>query len=300
MPCETGSALNITGDLFMKNYYKLSSSFIGKAFSLTLFAFFSSFLFLTPAAADEVIRAKVKSEVLGQEREILVHLPKKYDSKSKKKYSVMYALDGGSLSNPLAARIEEISANGKFPEMIVVGIPNMTAENRQRDLLPPYMKSDLEIEDSPLGRGDKFLSFIETELMPYVKNNYKTSGLNAISGHSRSAVLVIYSLLAKPDLFQARFAFSPAVWREDNLLVGRTKDYLASAKKTKSFLYMSLGDQENDKMKGGFQALADVLKTNASKKTIWHADYIKDSNHQENAKLSIPTGLEKWGAHLKK
>lgn len=292
---------DVTSNLSMKNnYFNLSSTFIRKAFSLTFFAFLSSFLLLTPASADEIIRAKIKSEILGQEREIIIHLPKNYDSKSKKKYPVMYALDGGSLSNPVAARIGEISANGKFPEMIVVGIPNMTAENRQKDLLPPYMKIDLEVENSPFGRGDKFLAFIETELMPYIKNNYKTSGLNAISGHSRGAVLVLYSLFAKPDLFQARFAYSPAVWREDNLLISKTKDFFVSAKKMKSFWYMSLGDQENDKMKGGFEALTEVLKNNASKKMIWHAYYIKDSNHQDNAKLSIPQALEKWGEYLKR
>jgi len=284
----------------MKNHIRKFATIIRATFASAMFAFFCSFLTEIPVYAGEVVKAKIKSEVLGQEREIIIHLPKNYDVKAKKRYPVMYALDGSFLSNPIAAKIDVVSGGGFVPETIVVGIPNMTAENRQRGLLPPYMKADLEVENSPLGRADKFLTFIETELMPYMKNSYKVSNLKAISGHSRGAVLVLYSLLAKPTLFQARFAYSPAVWREDNLLVAKTKEFLASPNKTKTFLYMSLGEKENDIMKSGFVALTQTLTKNSPKKIVWYSEYTKDAMHQNNPELSISRGLEKWGEYLKK
>ena len=284
----------------MKKSIKTIAPIIRATLASAIFAVFCFSLTETTIYAADVVKVKIKSEVLGQEREIIIHLPKNYDAKAKKRYPVMYALDGSSLSKPIAAKIEDVSGGGFVPETIVVGIPNMTAENRQRDLLPPYMKAELEIENSPLGRADKFLTFIETELMPYIKSNYKISNLKAISGYSRGGVFVLYSLLAKLDLFQARFSYSPAVWREDNLLVAKTKEFLSSSKIAKTFLYMSLGEKENDKMKGGFNALTQTLTENSPKKIVWYSEYTKDATHQNNAELSISRALEKWSEFLKK
>jgi predicted alpha/beta superfamily hydrolase len=271
------------------------TTIIRAAFTFAILVF-CAFLTAIPGNAQKIIKASIKSEILGQERIFGIHLPKNYDAGAKKKYPVIYALDG---FKQLALKFDALSEDGRVPETIVVGIADMGDENRQKDSLPPYMKSDLEKENSPMGRGDKFLKFIETELMPYMEKNYKVSGVNAISGHSRGGVLVIYSLLANPGLFQARFAFSPAVWREDNLLVVKTKEFLASPNKKKSFFYMTMGTAEVDKMKGAFDALTETFTKNPPKKIVWHSEYTKDATHQTNVELSISKALEKWAEYLK-
>lgn len=263
----------------------------------TLFGLAMILIFIsTSANAQKMERASVKSRILNQEREFAILLPQNYDAKSKKKYAVLYMLDSAEI---IAAKFKSLSPNNLASETILVGI-RPVKETRDIDLLPPYMKSDLESENSSMGRADKFLEFMETELMPYMKKNYKVSGINAVSGHSRGGVFTIYSLLAKPDLFQARFAFSPAVWREDNLLVAKTKEFIASAKIKKSFLYQSLGSNENDKMKSGFAALTDVFAKNPIRSMVLHSDYTKDADHQSNVELSISAAMEKWGDYLKK
>lgn len=256
----------------------------------TLFLVISGF-------SQELVKVSIKSEALEQERLFGVRLPKNYDAKSEKKYPVIYILDN---FNQIATKFEALSEKGNIPEAILVGIHNMGAENRDRDLLPPYMKSNLEIENSPMGKGDKFLQFFETELIPYMKKNYHVSGVSALTGHSRGGAFVIYSLLAKPELFQARFAFSPAVWREDNLLVKKTQDSFTLPNKTESFLYMSLGDAENEKMKAGYVALTDVLTKQKPEKIVWLSEYTKDATHQTNVELSVSNSLEKWGEYLNK
>lgn len=258
-------------------------------------AFCCAFLLTASVNAQDIVKASIKSKALGQERAFGVLLPKNYDAKSKKEYPVIYILDSfKSISTAFGALAEK----GTGPEAILVGILSVN-ETRDVDLLPPYMRSDLEKANSPMGKGDKFLEFIETELMPHVKKNYKTSGVNALSGHSRGGVFVLYSMLANPGLFQARFAFSPAVWREDDLIVGKTKDFLASTKQKKSFFYMSMGDAENEKMKNSFNRLTDVAAKD-SKKITWHSEYTKTANHQTNVGLSITQAIEKWAEYLKK
>lgn len=276
----------------MKNFISTFSDF-GKTF----FGLAIIFIFISVSAnAQKMQRASVKSQVLNQEREFAILLPQNYDAKSKKKYPVLYMLDS---AETISAKFNSLSASKSVPETILVGI-RPVKETRDVDLLPPYMKSDLETENSSMGRADKFLKFIETELMPYIAKNYNISGVNALSGHSRSGVLVIYSLLENPGLFQARFAFSPAVWREDNLIAVKTKEFSASANKKKSFLYMSLGKDESDRMKSGFEALSDVFAKNPIKNMVLYSEYTKDANHQTNVELSLSTALEKWGEYLKK
>lgn len=272
-----------------------------RVFGKTIFGFFIFFIFccfLTPVPgnAQKIQYSRVKSVHLNQEREFAILLPPNYEAKSEKKYPVFYMLDS---PDTIAANFNSLMASKLVPETILVGI-RPVKETRDIDLLPPYMKSDLEIENSPMGRGDKFLNFMETELIPFMEKNYNVSSLKAISGHSRSGILVIYSLLAKPDLFQARFAFSPAVWREENLIAVKTREFLNSANEKKSFLYMSLGKIENDKMKSGFEALTDVLTKNPPKHIVWYSEFTNDANHQTNVELSISTALKKWGEFLKK
>lgn len=280
----------------MKHLILIFRVFGKRIFGLAIFFIFCCFLTPIPGNAQKVQKSSIKSEILKQEREFAILLPQNYDAKSKKNYPVMYMLDS---HGTVAAKFNSLSGSNLVPETILVGIRHVK-ETRDIDLLPPYMKSDLEIENSPMGRADKFLKFMETELMPFIEKNYNASGVNAISGHSRSGVLVIYSLLANPGLFQARFAFSPAVWREDNLMTVKTKEFLALANEKKSFLYMSLGKNENDKMKAGFDALTNMLTKNPPKNIVWQSEYTKDADHQTNVELSISTALEKWGEYLKK
>ena len=105
------------------------------AFAFAMFVFFCSFLTAIPGTAQEIIKASIKSEVLGQDRIFGIHLPKNYDAKAKKKYPVIYVLDG---FKQIFAKTDALSGQGLVPETIVVGIADMGDENRQVDLLPPY------------------------------------------------------------------------------------------------------------------------------------------------------------------
>jgi len=90
-----------------------------------------------PTYPQSVIQTKLYSSILAQERELIIHLPKNYATT--KKYPVMYVLDGSSQSMHIANKFDILSSVGYTPETIIVGIPNMSEENRQRNLTPPYI-----------------------------------------------------------------------------------------------------------------------------------------------------------------
>jgi len=209
----------------------------------------------------------------------------------------MYVLDGTSQDDHTADKITVLSDAGLVPAAIVVGLPN-TRGNRERDQTPPFMRRDVNDEKSPFGAGDKFLSFIEKELIPFIDSRYRTSGYRTLSGNSRGGLFVLFSLMERPGLFQAWFCYSTPVWRFENLLVKRMSEFLAGASSLKGFLYLSVGDKETDQMIGGFTKLSAVLKKNRKKQFRWVADQTPYAIHQDNVLISTSKGLVEWGKYL--
>ncbi len=246
---------------------------------------------------ESVIQTKLHSDILGEERELIIHLPRNHEST--KKYPVMYVLDGSSEDQHLADKFDILSTAGYVPPVIVVGIPNMGEESRQRDMTPPDMRMDVEKKDSPLGGADRFLSFMESELFPFIENAYPASPVRLFYGKSRGGLLVMYSLLHKPELFQARFCFSPAFWRDDNMIVSKVADFLSANDTLHTFLYMSMGAKEVDKMKSGFDRMTKAFQEKAPVGLVWHSDYTPNADHQDNARISASIGIGRWSEYLK-
>lgn len=255
----------------------------------------------TPAAAqsDSVIQTNIHSTIMDEDRRVIIHLPRNYSKDAAQKYPVMYVLDGTSQDDHTADKIAVLSDAGLVPAAIVVGLPN-TRGNRERDQTPPFMRRDVNDEKSPYGAGDKFLSFIEKELIPFIDSGYRTSGHRTLSGNSRGGLFVLYSLMERPALFQAWFCYSTPVWRFENLMVSRMAEFLAgSSSALKGFLFISVGDKETDQMIGGFTKLVAVLKKNRAKQFRWAADQTPYAIHQDNALISTSKGLVEWGRNLK-
>jgi hypothetical protein len=250
-----------------------------------------------PYYPESVIQTKLYSQILDEERNVIIHLPRNYDST--KRYPVMYVLDGSSQDKHIAEKFDILSTVGYSPETIVVGIPNMSGENRQRDMTPPYMRMDIDETDSPFGEADKFLSFMESELFLFIDKNYPTSQYRLFSGHSRGGLLVMYSLLHKPNLFQARFCFSPAFWRDDDIIVSKVSEFLSSQDTLNTFLYLSMGTKETAKMKNGFDLMTMAFKAKTPSGLIWFSDYTINADHQDNAEISATAGIGKWSEYYK-
>jgi len=246
---------------------------------------------------EGAIDAIVRSEILAQERELIIHLPRNHDTT--RTYPVVYVLDGSSQDDHIADEFERLSAAGAAPQAIVVGIPNMSAENRVRNLTPPLLRTDVEKPDSPVGEGDVFLSFMESELFPFIERRYKTSHTRLFVGHSRGALLVMYSLLFRPDMFSARFCFSGPFWRQDHLLTSKVAELLTSADTLRTFVYLSAGDQETERIKGGLESMRAVFQKNAVPGLVWHTDLTPGADHEHNPTFSAAAAIGTWNDFVK-
>lgn len=238
------------------------------------------------------LKVKLYSEVLHEERELLIHLPDQYDST--KKYPVFYVLDGGSLDRKLDQSLDVLTKAHCAREAIVVGIPNMSAENRSMNLVPPFMKTDPEDALSQLGNGDTFLAFIENEVKSVIEKKYSCNGHNTLVGNSRGGLLTLYSIINNPTLFQARLIFSAPVWRQDSLLINKTVDYIQKHGPPKGLVFISVGEQETDRMIRGFEKLKKQIGKSDSANLNWKWEVNKGATHETNAKHSLPLALKYW------
>lgn len=170
-------------------------------------------------------RETIYSKILNEQRRILVYVPASSSGEiyTKQRYPVVYLLDGATYHfSSVASMIQSLSPSF-CPEMIVVGIPNT---DRTRDLTPTHMDSwqflDFVLEgdlSKTSGGGEKFISFIEKELIPHIDSLYPTAPYRMLIGHSFGGLTVMNTLIHHTNLFKAYVAIDPAMsWGNQNLL----------------------------------------------------------------------------------
>lgn len=179
---------------------------------MKLLLFISSLtVFITPycQSASTISIAtieKLYSQELQEEREIWVYNPADSSPDNTERFPVMYLLDAEDHFLSTVGMIKQMT--GRWPAMIVVGITNT---NRNRDLIPALSGTK--------GGGDKFMRFIEKELMPHIDSTYATAPYRLFSGYSLGGLTVIHTLLNHPELFNAYIAIDPSLWWNDEALV---------------------------------------------------------------------------------
>ena len=182
------------------------------------------------------MNAVINSEILNEERDLIIYLPDDYYS-SENQYPVLYLLDGRTHFHHATGAVNFLSGYDKIPHMIVVSIINL---DRNRDFSPVH---DESIPTS--GGAEKFLGFVSEELIPKLDKDYRTSGFNVLMGHSFGGTFAVYSLLTKPDVFDAYIAVSPYLLYADNYLVKESAVSLKPYKKNRKYFYMTVGDEPN-------------------------------------------------------
>ena len=207
-----------------------------------------AFLFISlkgQAQSDYLIQIGLKdsvhSEVLNETRAFYVVLPDNYVAGSDTKYPVVFLLDGDVMLNALQT-VHSYYSGGFMPDMILVGISN--AENRTRDLTTSELS---ERRGQPYnqenGAADKFTSFIESELIPYVEKNYPVTNYRTLIGHSYGGLFTVNMLFNHTELFENYLAIDPSMDWDQQKLLKESKDILSQKSFAGKSLFVSLGGQ---------------------------------------------------------
>ncbi len=181
----------------------------------------------------------IPSKILEEKRTVLIHIPASNGGnklKDKGHYPVIYLLDGPDNFNAVVSIVEHMEESSLCPPMIVVGIAH---NDRLSDLTTGTDK------DFPtaIGKGDKFMSFVEKELIPYIDTTYPTTTYRTFIGHSVGGLTVVNTLLHNPQLFNSYVSLDGALWWRDQKVVKEAKTILPVHKYTGKRLFIAMANR---------------------------------------------------------
>ncbi len=233
-------------------------------------------------------RLTLDSEILQEERPILISLPKHYDRDTLASYGVIYLLDGDGHFHHTSGIADFLRKNDKMPPMIVVGIPNTS--DRTRDLTPHTSADTMRFPTA--GGADRLLNFIQQELFAYLAANYRTNHYKLLIGHSFGGLFAAPVLLHHPGVFNSYLAISPSLWwDQQDLVKNQFADLMTQLQELAGHYYMSLGNEGRD-MLGGVWKMAALLEEQGPKHLKWKFEHLPDETHGTIPLRSTVNGLE--------
>lgn len=187
-------------------------------------------------ASQDIVTGKtfsIDSKILNEHRVIHVGLPANYEQ-SKEKYPVLLVLDGEGNFNFSNGLINFLGQTGRFPQMIVIGIPNI---NRNRDFTPT-----MEEGRAAGGGAEKFIGFIEKEVFPFFESNYRISPYRILFGHSLGGMFAVHCLINHNDLFDGYIAASPYLQYNNHTILKDVESKMGNIGEHK-LLFIALGNE---------------------------------------------------------
>jgi len=171
----------------------------------------------------------LRSAVLKETRRINVYLPDAYAQNPQARWPVLYMPDGGLAEDFLhiAGLLQVSIANGTMRPFILVGIENT---ERRRDLTGPTEQAEDRAIAPRVGGSAAFRRFIREELMPAVRERYRTTAETAVIGESLAGLFVVETWVLEPQLFNSYIAFDPSLWWNREGLTARSSELLKKGK----------------------------------------------------------------------
>ena len=224
-------------------------------------------------------RHVLRSELLGEDRELSVYLPNGYESSETQRYPLIVLLDGRMAFAPLAAMIHTLSEGGAIPRSIVVGISNT---DRWRDLTP------IEGMGIPgTGGGEQFLASLADEILPYINSHWRTNGFRVFSGHSLGGLTTLNALQESPELFDAYISLSPSLEWGEGFMIERYRAFLSEDSAQEKLLYLTIADEQMERPY--YDEMVQLLRDEASPQLVWTSEIFEE--HDDHMSIRVTGGL---------
>lgn len=187
----------------------------------------------------------------GRPYQLYVGLPASYATDTARRYPVVYVTDGYWDFQKLDAIRGGLVYDKVTPEFIIVGI-GYAGEKVDYNAMRVW-----ELTPVAYGRGDsghaaEYLDTIEKVIIPLIERDYRADpSFRVMGGASLGGLFTLYSMYAKPGLFQAYIAVTPAVVVGNDWLLGFEDEFVKAGKALKARLWVSGGGNESPTFLGG-------------------------------------------------
>jgi enterochelin esterase-like enzyme len=226
--------------------------------------------------------------VLRNERDLIVYLPPGYNAQRSRKFPVLYLHDGQNLFEGSTAFIpgmdwhvgqtaDQLIHEGAVEPLIIVGIYNV-GKSRIQEYTPtkaPRLGG---------GRADRYAKFLEQEVMPFIRQEYRTvsqGSSTGIGGSSLGGLVSLYIGLKLPHLFGRIAALSPSVWWNECVM---HRFAAAAPANPRQRIWLDIGTQEGPRIVQDVEQFRDVLiqKGWRLEKDL-HYEQVEGAEHNEAA-----------------
>ncbi len=211
---------------------------------------------------DIRVHKSFQSQILKNDRDVIVYLPPGYDAAKRKLYPVFYMHDGQNLFDGATSfipgqewRVDETAqaliGAGKIEPLIIVGIYNT------KDRINEYTAAE-DAKYKMGGKVDLYGRMIVEELKPFIDANYRTrkeAKHTGLGGSSLGGLASLYLALKHGDVFGRAAVVSPSVWFANQQIVHYVE---ALPKKPNVRIWMDMGTKEGRDAEGAQQAVTDV------------------------------------------
>jgi predicted alpha/beta superfamily hydrolase len=188
------------------------------------------------------------SNVLPNDRDVIVYLPPGYEKSKSKRYAVFYMHDGQNLFDSATSfipgqewrvdeTVQQLIVDGKIEPLIVVGVYNT------KDRIDEYTPA-ADAKYKLGGKADLYGRMLVDELKPFIDSHYRTkrdASHTGLGGSSLGGLASLYLALKYPKVFGRAAVVSPSVWFANKQIV-----YYVGAlpKKTSLRIWMDIGTKE--------------------------------------------------------
>jgi len=254
----------------------------------------------------------VRSKVLNEERTVWIYLPTGYDPASQQRYPVFYLLDADwnfAAFTGMVHELSEVIGNTVVPPAIIVAIPNT---DRTRDLTPTNAMSGPDGKSVPdfktSGGGEKFTSFIQTELIPHIDSAYHTAPYKLLIGHSFGGLTAMNIIINHTDMFNDYIVIDPSMWWDGRKLLTQAAEVFKQKRFEGKNMFLAIANTmpygmdtlRVQKDTSGATAhirsilgLKNTLQQNAGNGLHWSCKYYNEDSHG-----SVPLMAEYDGLHF--
>lgn len=226
----------------------------------------------------------IQSNANGTTYQIKVGLPEDYFS-ANEKYATVYVLDGEENFEFVANHCKEISSNTQTKNVVVVSIGY--GRDRSIDYTPTKVSS-------MTGGGAEFLSFIKTQLIPAMEQDFNvdtTRNSRVILGHSYGGLFGACVLAVDNQLFGNYLLLSPSIWFDNEVVLHLEKLNRMQNKDRSQLVFMGIGEMENlGRMQAPFEAFYQTLHNHYTNIRL-SKNRERDLDHMGSKNPNIINGL---------
>ena len=224
---------------------------------------------------------EIYSKEMNEKRILNIYLPEGYNPTDTVHYPVIYLLDGSADEDFIhivgLVQFNSFEWVNQISKSIVVGIATV---DRRRDFTFPTTVAEDKNANPTAGHSDRFISFIENELQPFIQGKYKTGSSKTIIGQSLGGLLATEILFKKPELFNKYIIVSPSLWWDNGSLLNQS---IANFERTDIYIGVGKEGLAPTKiprvMEVDANILADKIKSLKTRNVKVYFDYLPQENH---------------------